>query len=110
MTLSFLIKTTHLADKVAEQRETGKFRERRTYNRYWRKRIGSANSKPRHNDAVFLCGRRGWIADVLSVSIDVTPNDVRDVVKSDVCYVIECKFPLEEFEWISISFPEQSVC
>jgi len=43
MTLSFMIKKKYLAEKVAEQEETGTFHERRAYTKFWRARIGSVD-------------------------------------------------------------------
>ena len=41
MTLSIMIRKKYLAEKVAEQQETGVFYERRAYSKFWRVRIGS---------------------------------------------------------------------
>ena len=107
MTLSFMIKKKYLVEKVKEQEETGMFHELRAYTKFWRKRIGSVDrwrlkssyKFGRLNDeAVFLCGRHSFIADVLNITLDETPKGIDDVVKSKVCYNIECKFLQEEFD------------
>jgi len=111
MTLSFMIKRKYLAQKVAEQEETGTFHERRAYKPYWRARIGSVNRytfvssyKLGRFDrrAVFLCGRYAFVADILNITIDETPPSIEDVVASKFCYNIECKFLSSELEGLSM--------
>lgn len=106
MTLSFMIKKVYLAEKVAEQEATGTFHERREYKPFWRKRIGSPRTWKWNENvgdyAVFLCGRRTFIADVLNITLDETPPGIEEVVPSDLCYNIECKFLQEELEGLSI--------
>ena len=53
MTLSLPITRVYLKQKVAEQRETGVFHERRAYTPFWRKRIGSPAAWEIGGDAVF---------------------------------------------------------
>ena len=110
MTLSFVIKKKYLAEKVAEQEETGTFHERRAYKHFWRTRIGSVDRWKlkssykfgRLNDeAVFLCGRYAFEADILNITIDETP-DAYTVVAGQICYDIECKFLQEELEALSM--------
>ena len=92
MTLSFPIKKRYLAEKVAEQCETGVFHERRAYTRFWRKRIGAVSSWNRGGKAVFLCGRDVFRATVRRIIIEPTPAGIEDVVQSKLCYQIECQF------------------
>ena len=115
MTLSFLIKKVHLAEKAKEQEATGTFHERRAYTKFWRTRIGSVsrwtlNSSLKSGglfyDAVFLCGRYSFIADILKITLDHTPEGIEEVVPSDLCYNIECKFLQEEIEGRSMFLSE----
>ena len=92
MTLSFMIKRKYLTEKVAEQTATGSFHERRAYSPFWRKRIGSTHAWHLGGEAVFLCGRDTYRAEVLCVSIERTPPGLGDVITTDLCYDIECKF------------------
>lgn len=110
MTLSFMIKKVYLTQKVAEQEETGTFHERRAYSKFWRSRIGSVSrwalesslkSGGLFHDAVFLCGRYSFTADILNVTLDRTPQNIDDVVPSDLCYNIKCKFLQEELEGLA---------
>ena len=110
MTLSFMIQKRYLAEKVAEQEETGTFHERRAYTKFWRSRIGSVSrwtlesplkSGGLFYDAVFLCGRYSFIADVLNITLDETPAGIEEVVPSDLCYNIECKFLQGELEGLA---------
>lgn len=111
MTLLFMIKKKYLAEKVAEQASTGTFHERREYKPFWRARIGStarwklkSSMKIGRNndDAVFLCGRYAFHADILKITIEETPSGIEDVVKGKLCYDIECKFLSEELEGLSV--------
>ena len=92
MTLSFLIKEKYLDEKLIEQEKTGTFHERRSCSKFWRKRIGSVHAWGQGDDAVFLCGRHAFRADIISVTVGSTPSDITDVVDGAYCYVIECKF------------------
>ena len=105
MTPSFIIQKRYLAEKVAEQEATGTFHERREYKPFWRKRIGSTHRWHLGGDAVFLCGKHAWRADVLNIIIEKTP-DAYTTVAGQMCYTIECKFPQEEFEWLLIAYPQ----
>ena len=98
MTLSFMIKKKYLAEKVIEQEATGTFHERREYKPFWRIRIGSTHAWHLGGDAVFLCGRYAFVADIRNIVIDETPTGIEDVVGRALCYNIECKFLPEEFE------------
>ena len=98
MTLSFMIKKKYLAEKVTEQEATGTFHERREYKPFWRKRMESLNGVLRGRDAMFLCGRHAFYADIKNITIDETPQGIEDVVGEVLCYNIECKFLPEEFE------------
>jgi hypothetical protein len=106
-----MIKKRYLAEKVAEQEETGTFHERREYKPFWRKRIGSVDRWKlkssykfgRLNDeAVFLCGSYTFRADILNITLDETPAGIEEVVPGDLCYNIECKFLQEELEGLAI--------
>lgn len=110
MSLSLMIKKKYLAEKVAEQEATGTFHERREYKRFWRTRIGSVSRwKLRsalkwgrlHDEAVFLCGRHAFSANILNIKIIETP-EAYTVVAGKICYDIECKFTQEELEGLSI--------
>ena len=92
MALSLMIKKKYLAQKAAEQEATGTFHERREYKPFWRTRIGSVHTWGIGDMAVFLCGRYSSIADVLNITLDHTPEGIEEVVPSDLCYNIECKF------------------
>ena len=92
MTLSFPIKKHYLAEKVAEQRKTGVFHERRAYTRFWRKRIGAVSSWNRGGKAVFLCGRDAFRATIRRITIEPTPAGIEDAVSTEICYRIECQF------------------
>ena len=111
MTRSFMSKKKYLAEKVAEQEETGTFHERRAYTKFWRRRIGSVDRWKlkssykfgRLNDeAVFVCGRYSFIAYILNITLDETPAGIAEVVLSDLCYNIECKFLPCELEGLEI--------
>lgn len=91
MTLSFMIKKKYLEEKVAEQKATGTFHERREYKQFWRSRIGSTHQWHLGGDAVFLCGRHAFGADILNIKIEKT-QDKYVSVAGTICYVIECKF------------------
>ena len=106
MTLSFMIKKKYLAQKVKEQEEIGTFHERREYKPFWRTRIGSAHTWGIGDTAVFLCGRYAFMADILNITLDDTPAGIEDVVPSDLCYNIECRFLQEELEGLSIFLSE----
>lgn len=80
MTLSLMIKRKYLAEKLAEQEETGTFHERREYKSFWRNRIGATNAWKNNGGAVFLCGRYAFMADILNITIDETPPGIEDVV------------------------------
>jgi hypothetical protein len=99
-----MIKKRYLAEKVAEQEETGTFHERRAYKPFWRSRIGAPgvwkNRGKAH--AVFLCGRYAFCADVLEITLDKTPPGIEDVVPGDLCYNIECKFRECEIDELSV--------
>jgi hypothetical protein len=101
-----MIKRRYLIEKVAEQEKTGTFHERRAYTKFWRKRIGSTHQWHLGGEAVFLCGKHAWRADILNVTIEKTTPNIKDVVNSEVCYNIECKFPQEEFEWLLVAYPQ----
>lgn len=116
MTLSFLIKRKYLAQKVEEQIATGVFHERREFKSFWRKRIGSVERWKLksslkfgrdNDDAVFLCGRYAYYADILNIRIDETPSGIEDVVPGKLCYTLECKFPSEELEMLSAFLSEE---
>ncbi len=92
MTLSFMIKKKYLAQKVAEQRKTGVFFERRAYTQFWRKRIGGTQIWNLGGKAVFLCGRDTFPATVRRITIEKTPAGIEDAVASELCYRIECQF------------------
>jgi len=92
MTLSFMIKRKYLTEKVAEQTATGSFHERRARTPFWRKRIGSTHKWHLGGEAVFLCGRDVYRADVLRVAITPTPAGLEDVISTALCYDIECRF------------------
>lgn len=109
MTLSFTIKKKYLEEKLSEQEKTGTFHERREYKQFWRKRIGSVHQWNLGGEAVFLCGRISFIADVLNITIEKTRPNIKDVVKSEVCYNIECRFLYEELEGLSIFLSEHHV-
>lgn len=100
MTLCFLIKKRYLQEKLEEQQRTGSFIERREYKPYWRVRIGSTGvwSMLRRARAVFLCGQNAFDADVLKVELERTIPGIGDVVKTNVCYNIMCRFPPEELK------------
>ena len=103
MTLSFMIKKKYLLEKVVEQEDAGTFHERRACTKFWRKRIGSVHEWGHFfTHAVFLCGRYSIHADVMNITIEETPGGIDDVVKSKVCYDIECRFLQEELEGLSI--------
>ena len=106
MTLSLPIKKVHLAEKLKEQEETMTFHERRAYKPFWRTRIGSVHTWGIGDTAVFLCGRYAFYADILNIILDHTPEGIDDVVPSDLCYNIECKFLQEELEGLSIFLSE----
>ena len=106
MTLSLMIKKKFLAEKVAEQEATGTFHERREYKTFWRTRIGSVHTWGIGDLAVFLCGRHAFTADILNITLDETPSGIAEVVPSDLCYNIECKFLQEELEGLSIFLSE----
>lgn len=97
-----MIKKRYLAEKVAEQEATGTFHERREYKPFWRKRIGSVNQLAGGN-AVFLCGRHAFTADILNITIGETPDEYADVA-GKICYNIECKFLQGELEGLSTFF------
>lgn len=114
MTLSFMIRKKHLEEKVREQEKKGTFIERREYKSFWRSRIGSVYQwgprlAPNHADAVFLCGRHAWRADVLNVKIENTPKEIKDIISSKVCYAVECRFDIDELEWLQARFPDKVV-
>ena len=109
MTLCFMIKTKYLEEKVREQEKIGKFYERRAYKRFWRYRIGSTHSWSLGGNAVFLCGRNAWHADILNVVTEKTPNEIKDIVKTKACYVVECKFTEEEFKRLLVRFPSEPI-
>lgn len=102
MTLSFMIQKRFLAEKVAEQEETGTFHERREYKPFWRSMIRSINAWGPGDYATFLCGRFSFSADIVKISVEKTPQGIDDVVPGDLCYNIECKFLQEELEGLSI--------
>ena len=102
MTLSFMIMKKYLLEKVAEQEATGTFHERREYKPFWRTRIGSVHAWGDGDEAVFLCGRRAFMADILNITLDETPPGIKEVVPSDLCYNIECKFFPEELDGLAI--------
>ena len=93
-----MIKKRFLAEKIAEQEQTGIFHERREYKPFWRRRIGSPNAWKNGGEAVFLCGMYAFRADVQNINIDETPHEIEDVVPGKLCYNIECKFLSEELE------------
>jgi len=92
MTLCFLIRKKYLDEKLIEQEDTGTFHERRACSKFWRKRIGSVHAWGPGDDAVFLCGRHHFRADILGIEVGSTPSEITDVVDGEYCYVIECKF------------------
>ena len=98
MTLSFMIKKKYLVAKYIEQEATGTFHERRSRTPFWIKRMESLNGVLRGKDAMFLCGRHAFYADIKNIVIDETPPGIEDVVGGSLCYNIECKFSPEEFE------------
>lgn len=105
-----MIKKKYLEVKVREQEKDGTFIDRRAYKPFWRSRIGSVYQwGPRlrngHADAVFLCGRDSWRADIIEIALSRTPKSIRQMIGSEVCYEIECKFPTEELEWLKVKFP-----
>lgn len=105
-----MIKKKYLELKVREQEKEGTFVEMRAYKPFWRSRIGSVYQwGPRrgyhHADAVFICGRKAWRAAVLGIELARTPKDLKDVVGSEVCYEIECKFYADELGWLKVKFP-----
>ena len=101
MTISFMIKKRYLAEKVAEQRKTGVFHERRAYTKFWRKRIGSPTAWSRGGKAFFLCGRDVFRATVRRITIEPTPAGIEDAVSSELCYCVECQFePFEEIGFV----------
>ena len=102
MTLSFMIRKKYLVEKVAEQEATGTFHERREYKPFWRTRIGSVHAWGGRDEAVFLCGRYSFIADILNITLDETPAGIEEVVPGDLCYNIECKFLQEELDGLAI--------
>lgn len=102
MTLSFMIKKKYLAEKVKEQEETGTFHERRAYKPFWRTRIRSIHAWGNGGEAVFLCGKYAFMADILNITIDETPEGIEDVVPGKLCYDIECKFLQGELEALSM--------
>ena len=113
-----MIKRRYLDKKAAEQEETGSFHEWREYKPFWRARIGSVDRWKlkssckfgRLNDeALFLCGRHAWSADILNITIDETPEGIDDVVPSKLCYNIECKFLHDDFESLLIFLSEHHV-
>ena len=106
MTLSFLIKKVHLADKLKEQERTDTFHERRAYKPFWRSRIRSINAWGPGDYATFLCGSFSFSAGIVKISVEKTPQGIDDVVPSDLCYNIECKFLQEELERLSIFLSE----
>ncbi len=115
MTLSFMIKKCYLAEKIKEQDSTGTFHERRAYTKFWRTRIGSVsrwtlNSSLKSGglfaDAVFVCGRYAFYADIMNITLDETPPGIEEVVPSDLCYNIECKFLQEELEGLAMFLSE----
>ena len=106
MTLSFMIKKHYLAEKVAEQEDTGTFHERRAYTKFWRSRIRSINAWGTGDYATFLCGRFSFSAGIVKISIEKTPQGIDDVVPSDLCYNIECKFLQEELEGLAMFLSE----
>ena len=97
MTLSFPIKKRYLAEKVAEQQQSGVFHERRAYTKFWRKRIGGTHQWRLGGKAVFLCGRDAFRATVRRIIIEPTPAGIEDVVQSKLCYCIECQFEATGF-------------
>jgi len=102
MTLSFMIKKKYLAEKIAEQEQSGTFHERREYKRFWRKRIGSVHEWGNFfTHAVFLCGRHSFQADVLNISIEETPDKYVSVAGT-TCYNIECKFKKDEIDELCV--------
>ena len=108
MTLCLMIKKKYLIEKLEEQQRTGSFIERRAYNKYWRSRIGYTGvwSKLRKSKAVFLCGRNVFGADVLKVELLKTAYGIGDVVTTDVCYDIQCKFTPEAIEELERNYGE----
>ena len=100
MTLSFIIQKRYLAEKVAEQEATGTFHERREYKPFWRTRIGGTYKWRHGGDAVFLCGRYKFAANIRNITIEETPEEYAQVA-GKVCYNIECKFRQEEMEDLS---------
>ena len=107
MTLSFLIKEKYLDEKLIEQEKTGTFHERRSCSKFWRKRIGSVHAWGQGDDAVFLCGRHAFRADIISVTVGSTPSDITDVVDGEYCYVIECKFKECEIDEMSVFLSDE---
>ena len=112
MTLSLMIKRKYLLEKVNEQVETGTFHERREFKSFWRTRIKSVSRwGPRKgngkNYAVFICGTHAYYANILNITIDETPSGIEDVVPGKLCYNIECKFPSEELESLSLFLSEK---
>ena len=101
MTLSFMIKKKYLAEKAEEQKEIGVFHERRAYKPFWRKRIGSTHQWG-GDEAVFLCGRYSFRADVLNIVMGITPDGITDIVDGGSCYVIECRFLQSELDGLSL--------
>jgi hypothetical protein len=111
MTLSFMIKKKYLLEKVVEQEETGTFHERRAYTKFWRARIGSVSrwtlksslkSGGLFADAVFVCGRYAYYANILNITLEETPPGIEEVVPGDLCYNIECEFYSGELEGLSM--------
>lgn len=110
MVLCFMIKKKYLEEKVREQEKEGTFIERRAYKPFWRSRIGSVHQwgpRLRHNhaEAVFLCGRDSWSAEIIEITLSRTPEELKDVVGREVCYEIKCKFYSDELEWLQVKYP-----
>ena len=106
MTISFMIKKKYLKEKVRAQEEVGTFYERRAYKPFWRSRIGSMSKwSSGHREAVFLCGRQAYKAEVLKIEIEETPAEVTHLV-GELCYVIECKFHEWDLKMLKLATDE----
>ena len=101
-----MIKRRYLAQKLEEQDETGTFHERRAYKPFWRTRIGSTYKWRHGGDAVFLCGKYAFHADIINITLDQTPPGIGDVVGGSLCYNVECKFRQSELEGLSLFLAE----
>lgn len=109
MTLSFMIRKKYLEEKVLEQEQKGTFIERREYTKFWRVRIGSTHAWRFGGEAVFLCGRHAWCADVIDIKIEYTPDEIKDVIHSKICYEIKCRFGTDELERLQMKFPVKTI-